>query len=75
MSEPVDMRHVEILGYGRYQERLRAAKMWSDRHARPHRSRPGSYLCRSMAWMGRRLTAWGWRLQERFDGARPVSAA
>jgi hypothetical protein len=76
MCEPVDMRHVEILGHDRYQERLRSAMRVRPVCMAPSAgSRFGRCFCQSMAWMGRKLTALGWSLQERFDQARPVSAA
>lgn len=74
MFEQVDLRHLEILGFERYQEQLyRAATRWPDCTSRPRGTRYGRLFCQSMAWLGRRLAAWGWSLQERFDEATPAS--
>lgn len=74
MSENLDPRYLEILGFERYQERVRRATgVWPDCESRPPGTRFGRVFCQSMAWMGRRLAALGWSLQERFDIPTPAS--
>ena len=74
MSEPVDLRQLEVLGYMRHQERLHQATMWRPvSESRPPGTRFGRLFCQSMAWLGRRLATWGWSLQKRFDQATPAS--
>jgi len=31
------------------------------------RERRDRFHCRALTWLGRRLVAWGWRLQERYS--------
>jgi hypothetical protein len=31
------------------------------------RERGDHFHCRALTWLGRRLVAWGWRLQERYN--------
>ena len=31
------------------------------------------FYCRVLTWMGRRLVAWGWHLQERYSAAAPAT--
>ncbi len=33
------------------------------------RERRDRFHCRALTWLGRRLVAWGWRLQERYNAA------
>jgi len=32
------------------------------------------FHCRALTWLGRRLVAWGWRLQERYSAATAAPA-
>jgi hypothetical protein len=56
-----------LVGRDRSADRLREAQR--DRLARlalaGHR-RHDRFYCRALTWLGSRLIAWGWRLQERY---------
>ena len=39
------------------------------RQALAGRERRDRFHCRALTWLGRRLVAWGWRLQERYSAA------
>jgi len=53
----------------RYKDALREAE--SDRLARQAlagREMDHRFYCQALTWLGGRLVAWGWRLQERYGG-------
>lgn len=59
----------------RYQELLREAERYRlVRQARAGREKRDSFHCRALTWLGRRLVAWGWRLQERYGAATATPA-
>ena len=64
----------------RYKDLLREAERYRlVRQALAGRERRDRFHCRALTWLGRRLVAWGWRLQERYSAAaaaptlRPVN--
>jgi hypothetical protein len=59
----------------RYQDLLREA----EKHrlvlqALAGRQRRYHFYCRAMNWLGRRMVAWGQRLQEQYDAATAATA-
>ena len=44
------------------------------RQAAPAAPKPQPFYHRSLAWLGRRLIAWGSRLQQRYETEKPVTS-
>jgi hypothetical protein len=54
----------------RYKDLLREAERYRlIRPALAGREKRDRFHCRALTWLGRRLVAWGWRLQERYSAA------
>ena len=54
----------------RYKDLLREAEEYRlIRKALAGRPRRTRLHCQALVWLGRRLVAWGWRLQERYGAA------
>lgn len=59
----------------RYQDLLREAERHRlVRRALAGRQRPHRFFCQAMSWLGRRMVAWGQRLQERYGTAATAPA-
>ncbi len=42
------------------------------RQALARYERRNYFYCRALVWLGQRLIAWGWRLQERYSGGAVI---
>ncbi|TKJ30016.1 MAG: hypothetical protein CEE40_06305 [Chloroflexi bacterium B3_Chlor] len=59
----------------RYKDLLREAERHRlVLHELALHERKNRFGCRAMAWLGRALVAWGWRLQERYAARLEVPA-
>lgn len=59
----------EVLAQEHSKDLLREAERYRlVRQALAGRARRDRFHCRALTWLGRRLVAWGWRLQEHYDG-------
>jgi hypothetical protein len=57
----------------RYKDRLREVERYRlVRQVSKGRERGDRFHCRALIWLGRRLVAWGWHLQERYGAAAAV---
>jgi hypothetical protein len=65
-------RHIYRLAGQRHRELLsEAGRRQLVRQALPGGLEPQRFYSRALAWLGRRLVVWGWRLQGRY-GAMPM---
>jgi hypothetical protein len=64
-----------LAGQERYEDLRREADSYRlVRQALAGRQRGRRFYCEAMNWLGRRLVAWGWGLQERSGAAATTSA-
>jgi hypothetical protein len=60
-------RHIYLLVGQRHRELLfQAGRRRLVRQARPQGSDAQRFYNRGLAWLGRRMVVWGWRLQGRY---------
>jgi hypothetical protein len=67
--------HDGVAGGERYKDLLREAER--DRLVREKLAGRGGnagFYCRALIWLGSRLVAWGWRLQERYGAGTAAPA-